>query len=223
MIPFHIPTPQNCHIHICYGTNDLNGNDTDPWQSWTKPVGVSHIYMLLIGGGGDCSASQGGGSGAVTVWYGAAQHVPDSLRLLAPSNTLSGIRASQVQASIRGYPLLLQANGSGGPNGGTAFSPNEFTASGFFQSTAGQAGATSGAIVASATTFLSGGTFIGNPTANYGYGGTGPGYFLMRPIIVGKGGGINTNSLTSYGCGAPAGNTGSNSGGGPGLILIASW
>ena len=48
-------------------------------SSWLKPPGVSQVYMLLIGGGGNGTATQGGGSGAVTRWWGAAQHIPDSL------------------------------------------------------------------------------------------------------------------------------------------------
>jgi hypothetical protein len=93
---------------------------------------------------------------------------------------------------------------------------NQFTASGFFQSTAGQAGATT--IGASSTTFLSAGAAGGTLTANYGYSNSidTKGFFLLQPIIVGVGGkGAGEGSI---GCGG--GGTGS---GGPGMVLIASW
>jgi len=174
--------------------------------------------MLLIGGGGDGNnATDGGGSGAVTVWYGAAQHVPDSLRAI-PAGT-------QTNSSITGGRLnsiLLSANSGNGLDGGTAMPASQFTAMGFFQSVAGQNGA-GGNQTASATTFLSGGSVntSNSVTANYGYGLSlsttdNNGTFLMQPIIVGIGG----KGSFSGGIGCGGGLTGK---GGPGLVLIASW
>ena len=186
-------------------------------SAWSKPPGVSHVYMMLIGGGGGGDATSGGGSGAVTTRYGAAQHVPDSLVVTVSTgntvNTTVNYRASS------GLIALLTANGAILSAGGTAMTANQFTASGFFQSVAGQAGS-SGFISPSTTTFLSGGSQF-YVTANYGYGvSTNPanGFFQLQPIIVGVGSGTTSSSRPGIGCGG--GYLGS---GGPGLVLIASW
>jgi hypothetical protein len=96
---------------------------------------------------------------------------------------------------------------------------NRFTASGFFQSVAGENGATTNA-AASPTTFLSGGAddVANTVTANYGYSvpGTGSGFFQLQPIIVGAGG--SSAGRGGIGCGGGRSGTG-----GPGLVLIASW
>ena len=102
----------------------------------------------------------------------------------------------------------------------TATAANTFAASGFYQSIAGQAG-TSGAVSASATTFLTGGTAAGQTvTANYDYtGGTSAtrnGNFFLQPIIVGLG--AIAGLTGGIGCGGGATGTG-----GPGMVLIASW
>ena len=78
MFPYPIATPQGCNIQTFYGSGNSTNSEITP-MSWTKPVGVSHVYIMLIGGGGTSADASGGGSGAVTVWYGAAQHVPNNL------------------------------------------------------------------------------------------------------------------------------------------------
>ena len=190
-------------------------------NSWNKPVGVSHVYMMLIGAGGSGDTINGGGSGAVTVWYGAAQHVPNSLVIQA--GTGAGGTSSFVYFRSRSTSLvaLLEANCGGAPIGGVAMTANYFTASGFFQSTAGQDGGS--LITASATTFLSGGgSSTSAITANYGYSlpatsGNFSGIFQMQPIIVGLG--SKGTAKGAVGCGG-----GLTSGiGGPGMVLIASW
>jgi len=198
---FSLPISQKCNTQTFYKDN-----------TWVKPRGISNIYMLLIGGGGNGnSVDQGGGSGAVTVWYGAAQQIPDNLVISVStgnaSNTIVNYRASN------GLNALLTANGASTTTAGTAMTSNQFALSGFFQSIAGQAGGT-GSVSASSTSFLSGGgtTVIGN----YGYQSSGVGFFQMQPIIVGVGGsGANKGNI---GCGGGA--TGI---GGPGMVLIASW
>ena len=177
---------------------------------------------MLIGSGGDgVSGTTGGGSGAVTVWYGAAQHIPDSLvvTLAGPTggNTVVGYR------DVSNVTTLLQANDAVTSTAGTATTANQFAASGFYKSTAGQDGATGG-VNPSATTFLSGGgagTGV-SVVANYDYRLTTAstslnGIFLMQPIIVGIGGkgGAGRGGI---GCGG-----GANGFGGPGMVLIASW
>jgi len=180
---------------------------------------------MLIGGGGDGDDTDGGGSGAVTVWYGAAQHVPDVLQVYAsaPSNSASPTEVAYLSSTATEFFLLLTANSAIGITGGTAMTANYFTASGFFQSTAGQTGFPDSA-TASATTFLSGGGGTGSSTvtANYGYttnltGTNGAGYFQLQPIIVGVG--SAGNRVGAVGCGAGEdGNLG-----GQGFVLIASW
>ena len=210
MFPFPIATPQGCNIQTFYGTSDA---PDEAQMSWTKPVGASHVYMMLIGAGGNGS---GGGSGAVTVWYGAAQHVPNNL-VVKPA----GI-GGDTQVSYRGNSLitLLQARGGSSSSAGPASSATAFAASGFFKSTAGQDGI-AGNLTPSSTTFLSGGAST-SVTANYGYTVTGSnksGYFQMQPIIVGTGG-LDAGS-GGIGCG---GGSGASVGkGGPGMVLIASW
>jgi hypothetical protein len=214
MFPFPIATPQGCNIQTFYG----DGIVATGQKSWNKPVGVSHVYMLLIGAGGDGDgAGTPGGSGAVTVWYGAAQHVPDSLVIFA------GTRGNSTRVTTRLGPgsfIILQAAAASTITGGVAFVANQFTASGFFQSVAGVNGV-AGIVTPSATTFLSSGVANGTViTANYGYGLTTtanqPGFFMLQPIIVGCGSsGAQTGSI---GCGG-----GDSSNGGPGMVLIASW
>jgi len=181
-------------------------------KTWNKPPGVSHVYMMLIGAGGSGDGTTGGGSGAVTVWYGAAQNVPDVLEILAgfAINTTVSYRGSSLI-------LLLQANAANTITGGPTTAAGVLAASGFYQSIAGQSGET-GSVSASATTFLSGGG--SGVTANYGYGTLSgqDGIFMLQPIIVGAGG---TNlQKGGIGCG---GGTASFASGGPGMVLIASW
>lgn len=221
---FHIAKPQNCHIQIFYGDSTSAGNSR---KSWNKPRGVSHVYIMLIGGGSDGTATASGGSGAVTVWYGAAQNVPDILYVEAVASSNAGAGATTAITYTDFSNPILFANKSIDQNGAAAMTGNFFTASGFFQSTAGQNGVTTGAPTASATTFLSaGGASTGNsPVANYGYEtpGVSAGFFMLQPIIVGKGSSATTaagNTSAAYGCGS--GIVGSPKGG-PGLALIASW
>jgi hypothetical protein len=183
-------------------------------SNWTKPPGVSHVYMMLIGPGGAGIATTGGGSGAVTVWYGAAQHVPDNLMVV-----LDTPRSEVYFYNGIGLNTLFEADGGTGINGGIASPINAFSASGFYKSTAGQDGSVS-LITPSPTTFLSGGadSTTDTVTANYGYSvsGNGSGFFQMQPIIVGAGG--SATGRGGIGCGG-----GADSVGGPGLVLIASW
>ena len=215
----------NADVQIFYGDGTSSTFYRD-LKSWNKPVGVSHVYMMLIGSGGQGNGATGGGSSAVTVWYGSAQNVPDSLAIFTPhyssSNPNAYVWARNALAPTT-TNFLLRAQGTTGVGAGSADAANQFTASGFFQSVAGQAG-TSGAQAASSTTFLSGGGAGDTATGNYGYSTTAPvgslsGFFILQPIIVGVSS-INANNMSSaIGCGG-----GFNSGkGGPGMVLIASW
>ena len=218
MFPFPIAKPQGCDIQTFYGTNSSNKLQK---FSWNKPVGVSHVYMLLIGAGGNGdTTSLGGGSGSVTTWYGAAQHVPNNLIVEpgigdASANTTIFF-ASRSSTLITLIDTLSATTSTGGP----ATIPEAFAASGFFNSVAGQNGSSTN-ISASTTTFLSGGAqaATNDVVANYGYSvtHTNPqGFFLMQPIIVGVGG--SGTGRGGIGCGG-----GVDGKGGPGMVLIASW
>ena len=132
----------NADVQIFYGSAPYSGSVVTEY-SWVKPRGVSHVYMMLIGAGGENNFgadSTGGGSGAVTVWYGAAQHVPDNL--IASIPVRQNPSATQVIYRAKTSTVLLSANGGVNPTAGAAMTANYFTASGFFQSVAGQNGST---------------------------------------------------------------------------------
>lgn len=219
MFPYPIATPQKCDIQTFYGTNDSGGFQR---FTWNKPVGVSHVYMMLIGAGGNGDGTNGGGSGAVTVWYGAAQHVPNSLLIQTATSSGGGSSTAVYYWSPVQEYVLLTANSGNGATGATSSSARAFAASGFYKSTAGQNG-TSSANSASTTTFLSGAGTGATSTSNYGYVNKQAatnythGYFLMQPIIVGVAG-INDGD-GGIGCGGAA----ASAKGGPGMVLIASW
>lgn len=218
MFPFPIAKPQKCDIQTFYGANDAGGVQT---FTWNKPVGVSHVYMMLIGAGGNGDGTNGGGSGAVTVWYGAAQHVPNSVYITPGSAANSNSSRVFVWFTNTDKNLLLATSASGAV-AGSGDTPGPFAASGFYKSTDGQNG-TSSANSASTTTFLSGAGTGSTSTSNYGYVNKQAvtnythGYFLMQPIIVGVAG-INDGN-GGIGCGGAA----ASAKGGPGMVLIASW
>jgi hypothetical protein len=215
MFPPSIATPQGCDIQTFYGAGAASAT------IWNKPTGVSHVYMLLIGAGGTGDGAIGGGSGGVTVWYGAAQHVPQSLIVIpAASGNINSSRVNlRLSNSAAAGTTVLQASSGNGTTPGAAITAPVFAAFGFYNSTAGQDG-WGGDASPSSTTFLLGGSSSGGTsTAHYGYrrtAGNLPGYFQMQPIIVGmSGGGTGSGGI---GCGG-----GINGIGGPGMVLIASW
>jgi hypothetical protein len=212
---FNIAQPQNCDIQIFYGSGTTG---TTSSKSWEKPRGVSHVYMLLIGAGGaGDGSSTGGGSGAVTVWYGAAQHVPDILVVDVP--TMGDVTRVGARFTASTITVLLTANNGSPITAGNATTANQFAASGFYQSIAGQNGGSGGGVTPSGTTFLAGGSDSAG-ASNYGYGNSGGnanGFFQLQPIIVGVGGA--SNGLGGIGCGSGHLNTTGSSG----MVLIASW
>jgi hypothetical protein len=205
-------------VQIFYGAGGVVATNQ---RSWNKPPGVSHIYMMLIGGGGQGDGTTGGSSGAVTVWYGAAQHVPDSL-VVSPARGDSGIHttvSARFSNSAAAPTALLTAESANNLTVGAAMTANQFTASGFFQSTAGTTSA-----LGATDTFLSAGSVGGGSLpGNYGYstnltGTNGSGYFLLQPVIVSLGGA----GSGSGGIGSGSGSVGTGTPG-RGLVLIASW
>ena len=188
---------------------------------WVKPRGVSHVYMMLIGGGGNGTGTTGGGSGAVTRWFGNAAIIPDNL-VIHPSNG----NADNTTVSYLGSSLvtLLTANAATTNTAGTVSTNTHFGTQGFFQSTAGQAG-TTGNPTSSTTTFLGcGGASNTAAQANYGYQSTSASgsFFMTQPIIVGCGASVTTGTAKNgaIGCG---GSGSASSLGGSGLVIIGSW
>lgn len=266
---FGFPSPQQSNYQEFYG-----GGTT---RDWVKPRGVSMVRFMLIGAGGGggfgagATSGGGGGSGAITSWIGPAIFVPDVLCIVIGNGGTSGVTgaASSVIYQAKdgtGYTLLTANSGTSAPSGGipggvgaTASANNYFGAAGIFSSIAGQNGAdgSSGGdgatIVASATTFLSGGAGgaggVGNTGGsvepNYAYralpataaGGLvagANGYFITQPILVGCGGaGGSTNDTIGTsggkgGIGCGGGGSGedqlSASGrGGDGAVFVWAW
>jgi len=211
------------NVQLFYGTPASSTVDNS--STWNKPVGVSNVYMMLIGAGGGGNGSIGGNSGNVTVWYGAAQNVPDNLIIVSGHGSVSSNAGSASSVQYRGTSIATLLTASGGAVGGSANSSDAATAfasSGFYQNTLGQIGTLNTSQSASATTFLSGGVSSSYTViANYGYSTTttnSDGFFLLQPIIVGLG--CGGSARAGYGCGA-----GNNavSPSGPGFVLIASW
>ena len=241
--PLNYPTPQYANVQI------FNAGQTPATQSWVKPQGASFVWFTLIGAGGAGGSTDtiddggGGGSGAVTNCLMPAFLIPDELQIQVGNGSTSGGGGGTATiiryTSKSTYTLLTANNGSAGTigvggNGGTISNSNYFSAAGFFQSVAGQNGLVNGAITASTTTFLSGGTTQGNiVTANYGYsvGTNNAGFFQMQPIIVGVGSSKDSTSGTTkigngIGCGGGGGTAIANtlgSNGGNGLVVIISW
>jgi hypothetical protein len=188
--------------------------------SWNKPVGTTFVYMMLIGGGGSGTAgTTGGGTGSVSVWFGAAKNIPSSLEVLfIGSNRITYINA----ITSSGIQTFLSTPGSSGAGAASAALANGYWASGFYNLTAGEAGST-GTPTPSSITFLSPGgvSTAGNNTANYGYGAgsNGAGYFLLSPIIVSVAESTNAGTVGAYG----SGNNYLSTVGTPGAAIIASW
>lgn len=184
--------------------------------SWNKPVGTSFVYIMLVGAGGpgDGATVQGGGSGAVSVWFGPAKNIPNTLHILisASSTTI------RVNASASSPLTTLICNAATTTTGAAATTATGYWASGFYNFTAGNNG--SATTTTSSTSFLSPGVGSGgNSTANYGYSTTGAGYFLLSPMIVGVSEAANRGTAGAYGCGSHW----ANIIGTPGMAIIASW
>jgi hypothetical protein len=180
---------------------------------WTKPPGVGMIYMLLIGGGGLGTGTNGGASGSVTRWFGNANHVPDSL-VIHPSTG----NANNTTVSYRGTTTstLLTANAANTNTAGTVMTANEFANLGHFNSIAGTTGVSS-------TTFVTAGGTTATSNIGYASGSTANGLFVLQPMITSTGStGTSTAStrMGGIGSGSHAGNTTTNAGG---LVIIASY
>jgi hypothetical protein len=249
--PINYPTPQGANIQI------FNAGDSAAFgavQSWIKPQGASFVWFTLIGAGGagggyvSGSPGDGGGSGAVTNCMVPAFLIPDELQVnvgkggagaLASQGDTGGQTYIAYSTNITNNTILYANGGIGGDvlsgagpgAGGAAMTSNFFSCMGFFQSVAGQSGGTQGTAstpVASTTTFLGGGGY--QPIPNYGYpngAASLDGFFLMQPIIVGRGGASgNSGSFASAGIGCGSG--GSVVGqpaasGGNGMVVIITW
>lgn len=208
----------------------------------------------------------GGASGNVTNFMCPAFLLPDVLQVAVGAGGSGGADAVDANAGAglagnstviyyqqkngAGYELLKASGGGGGAvnnsggAGGTAAAANTggpMTAAGFYNSVAGQNGATGGNVSQTITT--NGLTFVmgGNGTSDtstsitgyYGYAATlRNGYSQLSPIPLA----IPNNSTTaasgkaisqSFGCGGNGGGTASGGGyggrGGDGLAIIVTW
>ena len=196
-------------------------------KSWTKPLGVSQVYMMLIGGGsGGDGSTVGGNSGNITTWFGSAQNVPDFLVLNAGlPNTANNTQGNQSAIAYSGSVtpatnILIASGGNIGGAANTADTATVFGNTGFYQNVLGQVGSAGVNLTASTTTFLSGGDTGGTVTGNYGYvaNSTSSGFFQLQPIIVGVGGSSNKGGI---GCGSGSNNA--TGFGGDGLAVIITW
>jgi hypothetical protein len=255
--PINYPTPQGANVQIfnCISKSGFK------YQSWVKPQGASMVWFTLIGGGGGgggtdgVSDFSGGGAGAVTNFMAPAFLIPDNLSVMVAEGGAGGAAGgnnggagndTSIFTILDGNTtFLFKAFGGGGGTtatgaGGSAIASNFFTAAGFFQSVAGQAGTPVSTPSTSGSTFLQGGGASDYSISNYGYvnGVTSTqgaaGYFQMQPIIVGVGGAGSGSSSTNagkfiggIGCGG-GGTTAAvgslqGSAGGNGLAVIITW
>lgn len=219
--PINYPTPQGANVQIF---NAPNRSGTNNGVTWVKPQGASFVWFTLIGTGARGNGTSGGGSGAVTNFMCPAFLIPDILTVRVGQENVSTTQIIYTgkDPSQNSYQLLTAQSATASSQGG-ATAANAFTAMGFYQSIAGQDGGT-GAISASATTFLSGGgSYAGSSiTANYGYVFGAPiteqaGFFQLQPIIVGAGG--KGSYSGGIGCGGGV-DTGK---GGNGMVVIITW
>lgn len=227
------PTPQGANVQIFQAPARTAATF---WSaSWVKPQGASFVWFTVIGAGGSTDELStnlvGGGSGAVTNCMVPAFLVPDVLQVRVGKGGANGATGGEStvfyqQKNTAGTVLILSSGGqpgSGGGNGGAASTSNYFSAMGFFQSVAGQGGV-NGNQSASATTFLSGGSYSGTVTANYGYSTSENGFFQTRPIIIGTGAGSNGTVSGGIGCGGGSISASATRGvGGDGLVVIVTW
>lgn len=224
--PINYPTPQGANVQIF----NFVGSDTGTGfrETWVKPQGANFVWFTLIGGGGSGDgATVGGASAAVTNFMCPAFLIPDILQVNvgrgANQAAATGLATTIIyqQKNGAGYTLLTANGGNANNTGGAATAANAFTAMGFYQSIAGQSGASS--TVASTTTFLSaGGDAPSAISSNYGYssgsaGASASGFFMLQPIIVGTGG--KGTGAGGIGCGS--GSAGTK--GGDGLVVIITW
>jgi hypothetical protein len=277
--PINYPTPQGANVQI-FTPNSESSRDR-PSATWVKPQGASMVWFTLIGAGGsggnattDASAGDaaagGGGSGAVTNCMVPAFLIPDilNIRVYQGGVAAAGLDTNvlYLQKTGTGYTLLnangggeggaansvggVTSNGTGGTGGGASNS-NQFAASGFFQSIAGQDGrAGNSNSTTSLTTFLQGGVGGGatGAASQYGYSratlsATNQfGYGIMSPILVSV---TSTDPSSTYrsassalearngfGCGGGGAfvtsvvgplDTAYGTRGGDGLVVIVTW
>ena len=256
--PINYPTPQGANVQIFQAPVRAV---TSAWTTeWVKPQGASMVWFTLIGAGGGgagqdgANTNYGGGSGAVTNCMVPAFLIPDILQVRVGKGGAAGSTGNNgsagtdtniyyQQKATTGYTLLTaKAGGAGqvgvgiGGGGGTSTSANYFACAGFYQSIAGQTGATNTSVAT--TTFLQAGDGpIASTTPSdvqYGYSvqrdSTGSdGFFMLRPIIVGAGGARDANSPNfaagngGIGCGGAAGADAGGGNGGDGLVVIITW
>jgi len=267
--PINYPTPQGANVQI------FNTTGSRYLTTWVKPQGASFVFFTLIGAGGGggqavsdgssgTASGGGGGSGAVTNCMIPAFLIPDNLEIRVPKGETGNGGSANIlyqQKDGNGYTLLTANGGiaggdatstgggdasAAGGDGGTASASNYFSAAGFFQSVAGQAGASGVSdLTTSTTTFLQGGAggATTQPASQYGYSlsdnftGNQFGYGIMSPILVSVASSRASNTYSTaaasliskngFGCGGGGAQTDGTrrygTRGGDGLVVIVTW
>jgi hypothetical protein len=188
----HIPVNNRTKFDVFYG---MGGTAAAQWVTWTKPRGISSLYIMCIGGGGGGSngavggASQsggiGGGSGGVTTALYNSSLLPDTLYIspayvsdvgaTAGGNTYVSVYPSTANNA---YLVCWARGATAGGTGASAVTGNSMPLAsyGFFSALAGQTGGTGGAGAAGTSitwgvNIVSGGAGGGGKTNASGFAG----------------------------------------------------
>lgn len=266
--PFHLPKEAG-------QTRQFDPFGTNTWQTYAVPAGATQLFILAVGGGGAggngfgaASGARGGGGGGgsagiariliPTVYLPGLLHLRVGVGVLAGAGSQSII--SLLPSTATAAPWLVLANGGGvGGNGsaaavgasgsaGAVTTGGAYAALGSFVSTAGQIGATGGAVAgatgpvmtfgAAGTVFVAGGAggagtntadFAGGavagaglcPTIPGGAAGSNPGsagYELWVPPTFCGGSGGGSASAGPGGAGGAGGRGSGGGGGGAGTV-----
>jgi hypothetical protein len=204
-----LPPQFNGDVQVFFPTG-ITQTQTQNWQHWTKPRGISMVYMLAIaggggGGGGFSGASNtargGGGSGAcsgLATLMMPAIFLPDSLKIMVGAGGQGGAAGVAGSAGSNSYisvgagnttgiatPQVILSSGVNAPGGGGAGT--------------GAAGGTAGTVPSAATIATLG------PLGKLGF-------FPGVITLLGNAGTIGL-----------AGNTGGSQLGGAGTAITAVW
>jgi len=188
-----------------------NDDTVSSFQAWSKPSGISFIYILSIGGGGPGGAGQsgasgtlrngggGGGSGGITTALFPAFLLPDTLYVYVGGSQ----RGSMVTLDpSTNFPIVVATAGSGGTAGSSgggaggggpvrATSNHPLASMGIFSFIVGQNG-TVGATTSTAATTVSA------HSALFITGGGGGGC-VDAANATGAGGGIAPGTASLFG------------------------
>jgi hypothetical protein len=155
----HIPQNLRSNFSVLY-----NDSSTPTWQVWNKPRGITSVYVLCIGPGGNGATNSGasltniaggggGGSGGITTLLIQANLIPDIIYVQPGINGAGTGSFVSLQPSTTAAYVLCYANrggnattSTGGAAGAAATATNMILGSyGDYNAYAGQAGASGSA------------------------------------------------------------------------------